>query len=200
MKIEVQHFPLENCSGNGGNILISPDDEKAIISDRIFSENQEYGKAELVRELDSTLNRSEIIIIPSLESDTTGHADNMVRFLDDQTVLCNEALESDCLNQQLKMTLQYRGFDVLEFPFATAEENGAVGCYINYLETDEALLLPVFGIDSDAKAIAAAERIYSKPIEPVMIPEPCRRRRGLVQHQLGNAGSIMREICGGVER
>ena len=177
--------------------MISPDDEKAIISDRIFSENQEYGKAELVRELDSTLNRSEIIIIPS---HTTGHADNMVRFLDDQTVLCNEALESDCLNQQLKMTLQYRGFDVLEIPFATAEENGAVGCYINYLETDEALLLPVFGIDSDAKAIAAAERIYSKPIEPVMIPEPCRRRRGLVQHQLGNAGSIIREKCGGVER
>ena len=155
---------------DGGNILISPDDEKAIISDRIFSENPKYGKAELVRELDSTLNRPEIIIIPSLESDTTGHADNMVRFLDDQTVLCNEVLESDVFNRQLKTTLQYRGLDVLEFPFAPTEDRSGVGRYLNYLETDEAVFLPVFGIDTDARAVAAAEKMFSKPVEPVKIP------------------------------
>ena len=150
--------------------MISPDDEKAIISDRIFSENPEYGKAELVRELDSILNGPEIIIIPSLESDTAGHADNMVRFLDNQTVLCNDALETDGFNRQLKTTLQYRGFDILEFPFAPTDDRSGVGCYLNYLETDEAVFLPVFGIDADARAVAAAEKMFSKPVEPVMIP------------------------------
>ena len=153
-----------------GNILISPDNEKAIISDRIFSENPEYEKADLVRALDSTLNRPEIIIIPSLESDTAGHADNMVRFLDDQTVLCNEALESDSFNRQLKTTLQYRGLDVLEFPFAPTDGKSGVGRYLNYLETNEAVFLPVFGIDADARAVDAVEKLFSKPIEPVMIP------------------------------
>ncbi len=155
---------------DGGNILISPDNEKAIISDHIFSENQEYGKTELVRKLDSTLNGPEIIIIPSLESDTTGHADNMVRFLDDQTVLCNEALKSDGFNRQLKTTLQYRGLDVLEFPFTPTNDKSGAGRYLNYLETDEAVFLPVFGIGADAKAVAAAEKLFSKPVEPVMIP------------------------------
>ena len=41
---------------------------------------------------------------------------------------------------------------------------------MNYLETDEAVFLPVFGIDTDTKAIAAAEKLFSKPVEPVMIP------------------------------
>lgn len=129
-----------------------------------------FQKAELVRELYSTLNGPEIIIIPSLESDTTGHADTMVRFLDDQTVLCNEALESDGFNQQLKTTLQYRGLDVFEFPFAPIDVKSGVGRYLNYLKTDEAVFLPVFGIDADARAVAAAEKLFSKPVEPVKIP------------------------------
>lgn len=165
-----RNFDKSEIKLDGGNILISPDNEKAIISDRIFSENQEYGKAELVRELDSTLNRPEIIIIPSLESDTTGHADNMVRFLDDQTDLCNEALESDGFNQQLKTTLQYRGLDVFEFPYEPTNHKSGAGRYLNYLETDEAVFLPVFGIEADARAVAAAEKLFSKQVESVMIP------------------------------
>ena len=163
-------FDKSEIKLDGGNILISPDDEKAIIGDCIFSENPEYEKSELVRELDATLNSPEIIIIPSFGNDINGHADNMVRFLDDQTVLCNEALVSDGFIQQLKMTLQYRGLDVLEFPFAPTDNKSGVGRYLNYLEMDEAVFLPVFGIDADARAVAAAEKLFSKPVEPVMIP------------------------------
>lgn len=165
-----RNFDKSEIKLDGGNILISPDDKKAIISNRVFSENQEYEKAELVRELDSTLNGPEIIVVPSLESDTTGHADNMVRFLDDQTVLCNEVLESDGFYQQLKTTLQYRGLDVLEFPFAPTDVRSGVGCYLNYLETAEAVFFPIFGIDADARAVATAKKLFSKPVEPIMIP------------------------------
>ena len=172
-------FDKSEIKLDGGSILISPDDEKVIISDRIFSENPEYGKAELVRELDSTLNGPEIIIIPTLESDTAGHADNMVRFLDNQTVLCNEALESDGFNRQLKTILQYRGLDVLEFPFAPTDDRSGTGRYLNYLETAEAVFLPMFGIDADARAVAAAEKLFSKPVEPVMIPNIAADGSGL---------------------
>lgn len=163
-------FDKSEVKLDGGNILIAPDAEKAILSDRIFSESPEYRKSELVRALATALHRPEIIIIPSLESDATGHADNMVRFLDSQTVLCNEALVSGGFHPQLKTTLQYHGLDVVEFPFAPMDDKSGVGRYLNYLETDEAVFLPVFGIDADAKAVAAAEKLFSKPIEPVMIP------------------------------
>lgn len=175
-------FDKSEINLDGSNILItqgSRDEKVVIISDRIFSENPQYGKAELVRELASVIDHrgcEMIIIIPSLESDITGHADNMVRFLDGQTVLCNEAFSSDRLNQKLQTILQYHGLDMLEFPSASTDGKGS---YLNYLETDEAVFLPVFGIDADARAVAAAEKLFSKPVEPVMIPNIAADGSGL---------------------
>lgn len=68
---------------------------------------------------------------------------------------------------------------VLEFPSAPAEDRSGVRSYLNYLETDEAVFLPVFGIDTDTKAIAAAEKLFSKPVEPVMIPHLAADGSGL---------------------
>lgn len=66
--------------------------------------------------------------------------------------------------------LQYRSFDILEFPFAPTNDRSGVGRYLNYFETDEAVFLPVFGIDADARAVAAAKKLFSKPVESVKIP------------------------------
>ena len=74
---------------------------------------------------------------------------------------------------------EYHGLDVLEFPSAPAEDRSGVRSYLNYLETDEAVFLPVFGIDTDTKAIAAAEKLFSKPVEPVMIPHLAADGSGL---------------------
>ena len=73
----------------------------------------------------------------------------------------------------------YHGLDVLEFPSAPAEDRRGVRSYLNYLETDEAAFLPVFGIDADARAVAAAEKLFSKPVEPVMIPNIAADGSGL---------------------
>ena len=73
---------------DGGNVVFSPSGARVLISDRVFSENPERPPAVLVREL-SELLEAEVLIIPSLKSDMTGHADGMARFLDDRTVLCN---------------------------------------------------------------------------------------------------------------
>jgi len=48
----------------------------------------------------------------------------------------------------------------------------AVGSYINFLETERHIFLPVFGIDTDDEAIAATERIYkNKTVVPVNVKE-----------------------------
>ena len=75
---------------DGGNVLIC--DGRAIISDRLFSENPDRDKDSLVRGL-AILLECEIIIIPALKSqeeDMTGHADGMIRFVDRNTVIGNE--------------------------------------------------------------------------------------------------------------
>ena len=89
---------------DGGNVVFSPSGERV----RIFSENPEYPPAALVREL-SELLEAEVLIIPSLKSDMTGHADGMARFLDDRTVLCNRPLSSCGFEQKVKRSGLRRG-------------------------------------------------------------------------------------------
>ena len=155
---------------DGGNVVFSPSGARVLISDRVFSENPEYPSAALVRELLELLE-AEVIVLPSLKSDMTGHADGMARFLDDRTVLCNRPLSSCGFEQQVKRTVQDCGLDAVDFSFVPTGGVSAVGCYLNYLETERVVFLPVFGIEQDAEAETFARQLFSKEIVPVNIRE-----------------------------
>ena len=159
-----------NISLDGGNVVFSPSGACVLISDRVFSENPEYPSAALVHEL-SELLEAEVLTIPSLKSDMTGHADGMARFLDDRTVLCNRPLSSCGFEQQVNRAVQDCGLDAVDFPFAPTGGVSAVGCYLNYLETERVVFLPVFGIEQDAEAETSARQLFSKEIVPVNIRE-----------------------------
>ena len=154
---------------DGGNVVFSPSGARVLISDRVFSENPEYPPAALVREL-SELLEAEVIVLPSLKSDMTGHADGMARFLDDRTVLCNRPLSSCGFEQKVKRSVRDYGLDTVDFPFVPTGGVSAVGCYLNYLETEQAVFLPVFGLKQDGEAVSAAERLFPKPVILVMLP------------------------------
>ena len=151
-------------------MVFSPTGERVLISDRIFSENAECPPAALVREL-SELLEAEVLIIPSLKSDMTGHADGMARFLDDRTVLCNRPLSSCDFEQKVKRAVQDCGLDAVDFPFVPSGGVSAVGCYLNYLKTERVVFLPVFGIEQDAEAEASTRQIFHKEIVTVNIRE-----------------------------
>ena len=154
---------------DGGNAVFSLSGKRVLISDRVFSENPEYPPAALVREL-SELLEAKVIVLPSLKSDMTGHVDGMARFLNDRTVLCNRPLSSCGFEQKVKRSVQDCGLDAVDFPFVPTGRVSAVGCYLNYLETEQAVFLPVFGLKQDGEAVSAAERLFPKPVIPVMIP------------------------------
>ena len=155
---------------DGGNVVFSPSGARVLISDRVFSENTEYPSAALMREL-SELLEAEVIVLPSLKSDMTGHADGMARFLDDRTVLCSRPLSSCGFEQKVKRAVQDCGLDAVDFPFVPTGGVSAVGCYLNYLETERVVFLPVFGIEQDAEAAASAQQIFHKEIVTVNIRE-----------------------------
>lgn len=163
-----------NINLDGGNVVFSPSGTRVLISDRVFSENPEYPPAVLVREL-SELLEAEVLLIPSLKSDMTGHADGMARFLDDRTVLCNRPLSSYGFEQKVKRSVRAYGLNAVDFSFVPTGRISAVGCYLNYLETEQAVLLPVFGIEQDAEATVSAQQIFHKEIVTVNIREIARQ-------------------------
>ena len=157
-----------NINLDGGNVVFSPSKERAIITDRVFSENPEYEKSVLISELE-TLLEAEIIIIPSLKSDMTGHADGVVRFIDENTVIGNATPYKNGYEQRVKAALKKSRILIVDFPYFDSKGISAVGSYLNFLETQNRIFLPVFGVPEDENAIKAAKSIFAKDIIAVNI-------------------------------
>lgn len=157
---------------DGGNVVFLPSKDKAIISDRVFSENPEYKKTKLIAELENLL-RAQITIIPSLpmKYDMTGHADGMIRFVDENTVIGNRINSINSLEQNIKSVLSQNNISVIDFPYFESRGKSAVGCYLNFLETENVIFLPVFNVKMDNEALSVAQSLYSKEIYPVNINE-----------------------------
>ena len=125
---ELRSDPQRVCAANGisprfshinldgGNVVSGSD--RAIISDRIFSENPEYAsKARLVADIEELLG-VEVIIIPQIRSDLTGHADGLVRFVDGNTLLGNtRQQEYGYWQRGINKALKPYGIDYIDIPW-----------------------------------------------------------------------------------
>lgn len=163
---------------DGGNIVFSPSRKTAVISDRVFMENREYSSTGLAQELERLL-KARVVVIPSLRSDMTGHADGMVRFIDENTALGNRTGYRYGLETRIKAALRRQGIRVCDFPYFESKGDSAAGCYLNFLDTEQHLFLPIFGVDMDREAIEAARDFFGKTIVPVNINEIAKDGGGL---------------------
>lgn len=155
---------------DGGNVLIC--DGRAILSDRIFSENPDYEKDVLISEL-SKLLECEIIIIPAQNRDYTGHADGMVRFVDRNTILGNNlTAEYKYWREGMQKVITQYGLKYIDVPFFEHNDSkhpeSAIGIYVNYLEVNNLIVVPIFGRDEDKLAINIIQNAFpDKVIETI---------------------------------
>ena len=147
---------------DGGNVLIC--DGRAILSNRIFSENSNWDKEKLVNEL-SKLLECEIIIIPAENDDMTGHADGMVSFVNRNTILGNKlADEYKYWREGMEKVIEQFGLKYIDVPFFSPKDpkhpHSAIGIYVNYLEVNNLIVLPVFGRDEDKQAVDVLRQAF----------------------------------------
>lgn len=163
-ELELQSDPAEVCKENGfnpkfsqinldgGNVVNWKD--KAILTDRVFDENPEYrSKSKLINKLENLL-QAQVIIIPQIKSDMTGHADGMIRFVDQNTILGNSRKhEYKYWRDGIKKVLKEQGLTYIDIPFLNHKEpkhpDHAIGCYVNYLEVQDLIILPVFEVENN---------------------------------------------------
>ena len=165
---------FSNINLDGGNVLLCSG--RAILSDRIFTENPEYSdKGQLIKEL-SDLLEAEVIIIPAQNDDYTGHADGMVRFIDHDTILGNNRRdEYKYWTNGIEKILKDYSLKYIDVPFFCGYKDSkhpdhAIGVYINYLEVSNLIVLPVFEVEGnkDAEAITAFKQIFPDRIIEVI--------------------------------
>lgn len=158
-------FPKPDINLDGGNVVLFGD--KAIITNRIFSENPHRDKNELIAQLESLL-KAKVIIIPAINTDVTGHADGMVRFIDEHTILGNDLNhEYKYIRDGIKKACKDNGLDYIDVPFFMPKrdkrhEMSAIGIYVNYLEVDNLIVIPKFGVEGnrDEKTESLFRKIF----------------------------------------
>lgn len=155
---------------DGGNVVMYGN--KAIISDRIYSENPNLSREEIRKQLADILE-CQIIIIPALPKtyDFTGHADGMIRFVDGNTVIGNElSNDSTTFQNNMKRAMRLANLNYIEFPYFNYKikdnNDHAIGVYLNYLEVGNLIVLPVFGVpgNRDNEALAKLKEVFPNKI------------------------------------
>jgi len=147
---------------DGGNVIKSK--TKAILTNKIFCENENYDHNKLIDNLSKRLE-VEIVIIPRYKGDWIGHSDGYVRFLDEKTVLSNDLLkENKEFQKNFKEALKSHNLDLIEIPYGydykKADDKTAIGYYINYLHVKNLIILPVFGLQKDEKAYEQIDNLF----------------------------------------
>lgn len=155
---------------DGGNVLICSG--RAIISDRLFSENPTWKEEVLLKEL-SDLLECEVIVIPAQKGDVTGHADGMVRFVDRNTILGNNlSAEFKYWRERMEKVIQKYDLRYIDVPFFEAKDpkhkESAEGVYVNYLELKNLLIVPVFNKEQDQQVVNILKSAFpNKQIETI---------------------------------
>ena len=156
---------FSNIKIDGGNVVLFGDN--AILTNRIFKENPGVEREKLISELEDLL-KAKVIIIPAINTDVTGHADGMVRFVNKNTILGNdlnaeykyirEGINKACLENNL----QYINVPFFVPKYDKKQAMNAIGIYVNYLEVDNLIVLPKFGVvgNRDEEALSLFKKIF----------------------------------------
>jgi agmatine deiminase len=149
---------------DGGNLVNWT--SQAILTDRIFEENPKYERHQLIQELEATLE-AEVLLIPSCLSDYTGHVDGMLRFVDDKTLIGNQRdKEYRYIQKGIQKILKSHGFTYIDLPFFEHKDkrypDTALGCYANFLEIANLIIMPIFEIpgNHDEEALSILQQAF----------------------------------------
>lgn len=147
---------------DGGNVIRASD--KVIMCDKVFEENKHIPEKDIIKELRDLFLVDKLFFVPWDENDFTGHADGMVRFIDNDTVLINDYSNEEPEYQRcFRMSLHNAGFDWVEMPYNPPNDPtyvSAKGTYLNFLQMKQAIIMPTFKSKDDDKAYKVLEQVF----------------------------------------
>lgn len=160
---EIRTFiePLDNHLNlvlDGGNFVRMQD--IAFMCEKIFSENPLLKEEEIIKTLKQTLKLNRIIFLPKQAYDSYGHSDSMARFVTKNHILINDfSLENDKFFKKLNVALE--GFQVTKMSYSKEFiEKYKWGGYLNFIEFDQVIFVPTYGISEDEKVLNFLQNIY----------------------------------------
>lgn len=150
---------------DGGNVTRCKN--KVIMTDRIFVDNPKYSRKELIKKIHGLLQVDKLYFVPEQPGDFTGHADGMVRFIDENTVIINDyknKKEEEWFYRAFETAIHNTSLNYIQIPYNVYDNkrnDQANGDYINYLQMENTVIVPTFGIKEDDLAVKQIETIFA---------------------------------------
>ena len=88
----------------------------------------------------------------------------MIRFLNEDTVIINDYKDEEPdFRRAFLIAINNAGLKYVEIPYNLNENDNddqANGCYINYLQMENVIIVPTFGLKEDEQAIRQIEDLF----------------------------------------
>jgi agmatine deiminase len=156
---------------DGGNIIHYGN--KVIMCDKVLKENKNYSKKEIIEKLRWALRVNHVLLIPTHPEDLFGHADGILRFINQRTLLVSDySKECPSYWKALLNELKKYKLETVKLPCNTIKNRStfdATGIYINFLQMKNVIFYPIFGLPEDIKVEKQLNKLFPKnkiiPIE-----------------------------------
>ena len=160
---------LEMVKIDGGNIVKA--DGRAILTSKVFEENPDVHLPEFIHTVENCLG-ARLVILPWDANEEFGHSDGICRYIgEDRVLLTNYADFDSRMAERFRNILKSCFKQVEELTFNTHRKpHKHSWAYINWLQTEQVLILPKFGIEEDEQALEQISRLmpeYAGRIEMV---------------------------------
>lgn len=148
---------------DGGNVIKSND--AVILTDKILIENEGiYKPDQLINELKQLFEVEKVILIPWDEkNDYFGHADGMIRFIDEKRVLLQAYFDTypKKFKDKLFNSLKVNNIEWVKLEYNVPKEYSLINwAYINFLQTKDLIIVPKLGIEEDEQALRQIKTLF----------------------------------------
>lgn len=153
---------------DGGNVVKAGD--FVIMTGKVLEENPDYSIEPLTNAIESLFD-TRLVVVPWDTAEEFGHADGICRYLGQKRILMTNYAQFDArMAARFKRALEKHFDKIEELHFDVPSVHKYSWGYINWLQTEQVLIIPKFGIPEDEQALAQISALtpdYAGRIEQV---------------------------------
>ncbi|MDT8760833.1 agmatine deiminase family protein [Sphingomonas psychrotolerans] len=166
LAVEAHQWILEGGAIDGDGTGLCVTTEQCLLNP---NRNANLAKADVEALLKTSLGYDRVLWLGDglLNDHTDGHVDNLARFVSENRLLIPEATDNDPnwrVYQDAAQRAAAFGVEVIRFPspgrVLSDEEEIIPASYMNFYIGNAAVVVPVYGQDNDAAAVAALEKLF----------------------------------------
>jgi agmatine/peptidylarginine deiminase len=144
---------------DGGNVVKAG--KYIIMTEKVYIENSHLKPAEVRAQLRSIFH-SDVLMLPWDKNEPYGHADGIVKAIDDNTVLLTNYNDFDPRFAKRFEEILSKHFTVKKLSYHVEHRNKNNWAYINFLRVGDIIILPGLETEEDGQALSQIQGFFPK--------------------------------------